>query len=103
MGPARGEARPESANLTPPLEGDAARATTSQGEANNDFGPALKADSEGRGAVLRSTATQGPEIVLSTERGSITVRKDTGAPMESKSKRMLEVEAEGGRARVQKY
>ncbi len=79
------------------------RATTSQGEANNDFGPALKADSEGRGAVLRSTATQGPEIVLSTERGSITVRKDTGAAIESKSKRMLEVEAEGGRARVQKY
>lgn len=78
------------------------RATAVQGEATNDFGPALKTEDQGRGAVLRSTALQGPEIVLSTERGSIKVRKDTGAPIEGKPKR-LEAEAESAPARVQKY
>jgi DUF4097 and DUF4098 domain-containing protein YvlB len=81
------------------------RATTSQGDVTNDFGPALQADSAGRGATLRSTAEQGPEIVLSTERGSITVRKDTGAPLESAPQppRRLEAETGAGRVRVEKY
>ena len=78
------------------------RASTAHGDVNNDFGPALKAESEGRGARLQSTAAQGPEIVLSTDRGSITVRKDTGALIETKSKRRG-LEAEAGRVRVEKY
>jgi hypothetical protein len=71
---------------------------------NNDFGEALKAEDEGRGGRIVSLVAQGPEIVLSTERGSITVRKDTGTPLESTPKQpKLEAEAEGGRVRVEKY
>lgn len=78
------------------------RATTDQGEVYNDYGSALlKGESGGRGATLRSSSTQGPEIVLSTQRGSITVRQDTGAALEGKPKRGLE--GEPGRTRVQKY
>lgn len=79
------------------------RATTAQGEVNNDFGEALKAESEGRGGTLRSAAAEGPEIILSTERGSITVRKDTGRPLSETPNKRLRVEAEGGRVRVEKY
>ena len=79
------------------------RATTEQGEVYNDFGPALKSDSEGRRATLQSTATQGPEIVLTTDRGSITVRKDTGAPLEGAPKSRSLPEEPGRRPRVEKY
>ncbi|MBM3745133.1 MAG: hypothetical protein FJW34_04995 [Acidobacteria bacterium] len=80
------------------------RGSTAQGELNNDFGAALKAEDEGRGGRIVSLVAQGPEVVLSTERGSITVRKDTGTPLESAPKPLkLEAEAEGGRVRVEKY
>jgi hypothetical protein len=58
------------------------KATTSQGEAQNDFGPDLRYESEGRrGASLQGGTGQGPSITLATDRGSITVRKDTGTPL----------------------
>ncbi len=79
------------------------RATTASGEVDHDFGAALRAESEGRGATLRSVSAQGPEITLSTERGSISVRKDTGAPLVGAPKPKAGLEAEAGRARVQKY
>jgi len=79
------------------------RATTEQGAVYNDFGPTLKSDSEGRRATLQSTVGPGPEIVLVTDRGSITVRKDTGAPLEGAPKSRGLPEEPGRRPRVEKY
>ncbi len=49
-------------------------ATTDRGEITNDFNPAFEGRSEGRGATLRGSG-DGPRVVLTTGRGSITVRK----------------------------
>jgi hypothetical protein len=51
------------------------KASTSRGEARNDFGPAIQLVTDGRSASLHGTVGQGPSIVLSTDRGSVTVRK----------------------------
>ncbi len=51
------------------------RASTSQGEIHNDYGDSLKSDTEGRSSTLRSSAGRGPVLTISTERGSVTVRK----------------------------
>ncbi len=59
------------------------RAATNHGELNNDFGPALKTEYQNAshtGGSLTGSVGQGPAIVLSTDRGSITIRKDSGAP-----------------------
>jgi DUF4097 and DUF4098 domain-containing protein YvlB len=50
-------------------------ATTSRGEIQNEFGAPLRLSSEGRGASLAGSVGQGPSVTLSTDRGSITVRK----------------------------
>lgn len=64
------------------------KAVTNRGELTNDFGPMLKLVSEGteeerehRGGSIIGAVGQGPSIVVQTDRGSITVRKDTGAPL----------------------
>jgi DUF4097 and DUF4098 domain-containing protein YvlB len=54
-------------------------ATTDHGEIDNQFGDTLKEQSSGRGARLEGSVGSGPNIDLTTGRGSITVRKsDSG-------------------------
>jgi DUF4097 and DUF4098 domain-containing protein YvlB len=52
-------------------------ATTGHGEIDNQFGESLKQRTEGRGARLEGSLGPGPELKLSTDRGSITIRKTT--------------------------
>ncbi len=74
------------------------KAVTNRGELENEFGPALKTVSdEGgeqrHGGSIAGTIGQGPSIVLQTDRGSITVRKDTGTALAShQDKEPLEIE-----------
>lgn len=53
-------------------------ATTDHGEIDNEFGEALKERTDGRGARLEGTVGNGPDVNLTTDRGSITVRKAAG-------------------------
>jgi DUF4097 and DUF4098 domain-containing protein YvlB len=63
------------------------KAVTRRGEVSNDFGSALKlvSDDESghrdRGGSIIGTVGQGPQIVVQTDRGSVTVRKDSGTPL----------------------
>ncbi len=50
-------------------------ATTSHGEAMNDFGPPILAQTEGRGASLKGTVGKGPTISINIERGNVLIRK----------------------------
>ncbi len=52
-------------------------ANTDRGEIDNEFGDALKEQTQGRGAHLQGTTGSGPDVLLNTGRGSITVRKAT--------------------------
>ncbi len=56
----------------------ALNASTDHGEIDNQFGEALKQRTEGRGARLEGSIGDGPDLNLTTKRGSITVRKATG-------------------------
>ena len=51
------------------------RGTTDKGEAENEFGAPLSTQSSGRGATIQGQVQTGPEIVLTTGRGTISVRK----------------------------
>jgi DUF4097 and DUF4098 domain-containing protein YvlB len=53
-------------------------AITDRGEVENEFGEALKQRTQGRGARLEGAIGSGPDLTLSTDRGSITVRKSGG-------------------------
>jgi Uncharacterized conserved protein len=53
------------------------RASVSRGDIQNEFGDALHATSEGRGATLKGTTGEGPALVFVSERGSVTVRKSS--------------------------
>jgi DUF4097 and DUF4098 domain-containing protein YvlB len=50
-------------------------ATAGRGDAVNDFGDQIRKEPEGRGATLKGGTGKGPEISLSTDRGSVLVRK----------------------------
>jgi len=50
-------------------------ATTERGEAMNDFGAPIRQETEGRGASLKGGTGAGPEITITTDRGSLLVRK----------------------------
>ncbi len=52
------------------------KASSSQGEATNDYGPAVTMETEGRSASLKSAQPKGTSVVATTDRGSITVRKN---------------------------
>jgi DUF4097 and DUF4098 domain-containing protein YvlB len=52
-------------------------ATTNQGEAHNDYGPAVKLGLDGRSSTLRSVNGSGEQIVANTNRGSISVAKSS--------------------------
>jgi DUF4097 and DUF4098 domain-containing protein YvlB len=60
-------------------------ASTDHGEIDNEFGEALKARTEGRGARLEGTVGNGPDVQLTTDRGSITVRKASGEAVAAKA------------------
>jgi DUF4097 and DUF4098 domain-containing protein YvlB len=51
------------------------KATTSQGEAHNDYGPQVKTEVDGRAATIRSVEGHGAAITVTTDRGEISVRK----------------------------
>lgn len=53
----------------------ALNASTAHGQIENEFGEALKESTEGRGARLEGIVGDGPDVNLTTNRGSITVRK----------------------------
>lgn len=63
-------ALPESATF-------ALTASTDRGEIENEFGDALKQHTQGRGARLEGSIGTGPDLTLTTDHGSITVRKST--------------------------
>ena len=52
-------------------------ASTGHGEVENEFGDALKEQTTGRGARLDGSLGSGPEVTLTTGRGSVTVRKSS--------------------------
>lgn len=64
-------ALPQSANF-------ALSASTDHGDIDNEFGDPLKQSTEGRGARLEGSIGTGPNLNLTTDRGSITVRKTSG-------------------------
>lgn len=51
-------------------------ARTAQGEASNEFGGALEQKSDGRGATIKGKSGAGPQVILNTERGSLTFKKN---------------------------
>lgn len=68
------------------------KAVTNHGEVNNEFGGALKTVSDGRddrhrhgGGSIVGSIGQGPSIVVQTDRGSLTVRKDSGTPVAART------------------
>jgi DUF4097 and DUF4098 domain-containing protein YvlB len=59
-------------------------ASTDRGEIENEFGEALKQRTQGRGARLEGAIGAGPDLTLSTDMGSITVRKSSADVMPTK-------------------
>jgi len=49
---------------------------TGQGEVQNDFGSAFETRTEGRSSTIRGRIGTGPQISLSTDRGTVSVRKN---------------------------
>ena len=49
---------------------------TNQGEISNEFGSALVNDSEGRGSTIKGKVGNGPRIVLSSDRGRLSIKKN---------------------------
>jgi len=59
-------------------------ASTDRGEIENEFGEALKQRTQGRGARLEGAIGAGPDLTLTTDIGSITVRKSSADVMPAK-------------------
>lgn len=53
----------------------ALKATVHKGEVNNDFGEPLRVREEGRGGTVAGTIGDGPSVTLTSNRGSVTIRK----------------------------
>ena len=64
------------------------KASTDHGEIENEFGSPLRLVSEGRSARLSGSVGTGPTVTLSTDRGTITVRKSNGDEPPPKVARM---------------
>ncbi|MGC8792257.1 MAG: DUF4097 family beta strand repeat-containing protein [Bryobacteraceae bacterium] len=81
-------------------------ARTARGNVFNQFGPVLReVDEAAHGATL-SGGDSGPRVQLETMRGSITVRKDSGAPLSSGKEReraTVEIETDQGKLRIQRH
>jgi hypothetical protein len=54
------------------------KATTDRGDADNEFGEPLREQDSGHGATIEGTTGGGPELILETGRGSLTIRKAAG-------------------------
>jgi DUF4097 and DUF4098 domain-containing protein YvlB len=77
-----------SGNIDLALPGAAAfelTASTDRGEIENDFGSSLKTESAGKGARLMGAVGSGPALNLTTDRGTITIRKGNATLQESNS------------------
>ena len=75
---AKVEARSRSGQISLVLPDKAAFqlvATTDHGEAVNDFGSPIQKQTDGHSSSLKATVGQGASIHVSTERGTVTVRK----------------------------
>lgn len=75
---ARIDARSRSGNIEVALPEKAAfelDATTERGEATNDFGSAVQVTTQGSSAAMKRGPGQGPLVKISTQRGSISLRK----------------------------
>lgn len=55
------------------------RGKTTRGEATNEWGDALRQESDKHGSTLVGAVGQGPLLVLTTDRGGFTIRKSTAA------------------------
>jgi DUF4097 and DUF4098 domain-containing protein YvlB len=53
----------------------ALHASTSQGDVENEFGDAIETSSEGRSASMRSKWTSGASITITSDRGTISIKK----------------------------
>jgi len=51
------------------------RATTSRGEAQNEYGSPLETRTEGQGGTVKGKVGDGPMLTITTDRGSVTVKK----------------------------
>jgi DUF4097 and DUF4098 domain-containing protein YvlB len=74
------EARTRSGNIDLALPANAKfdlSATTSHGEASNDFGAPLRVDDEGRGGALKGS-NGGATVTIHSDHGDVTVRKSSG-------------------------
>jgi DUF4097 and DUF4098 domain-containing protein YvlB len=77
-----------SGNIDLALPGAAAfelTASTDRGDIENDFGASLKTESAGKGARLVGAVGSGPALNLTTDRGTITIRKGSATLQESNS------------------
>ncbi len=73
----------------PESAGFALNAYTERGEIDNEFGDQLREETQGHGARLQGTIGNGPEVVLTTGRGTITVRKANAEPVPAAKAAML--------------
>jgi DUF4097 and DUF4098 domain-containing protein YvlB len=72
------DARSHSGNIElelPDAAGFEIRATTSRGEAQNEYGSPLDAKTEGEGGTVKGKVGEGPVITITTDRGAVTVKK----------------------------
>lgn len=72
------EARSRAGNINLALPESAKfdlKASTERGEVRNDFGPAIQIEIDGRAASLKGIVGQGPAIRVTTQRGTVAVRK----------------------------
>ncbi len=75
---ARIDARSRSGNIELELPEAAKfeiRATTSRGEAQNEYGAPLETATEGDGGTVKGKVGEGPVITITTDRGAVTVKK----------------------------
>ncbi len=57
-------------------------ASTNRGEVENGFGSPLHRETQGKGGSIRGTTGAGPQIRVTAERGSLTVRRAQASEME---------------------
>ncbi len=85
------------------------QASTNRGEVHNDFGPVLKEETEGKyGASLTGSVGQGPQLSLMTNRGSVRIYKDTGAPLpfpkeKGKERTRIDITTDRGTIKIEKH